>query len=87
MQSGRAHGNQNIAVANLVWSEKLVCFDNADSGGGNIVVIFIHYAWVLSGLATKKCTACLHAALSNTGNNLRNLFRNNLAYCDVVLEK
>ena len=42
---------------------------------------------MLSGLAAQQRCTCLHAALSNALDNVRDLFRNNLAHGDVVLEE
>ena len=87
MQAGGRHRDDGVALADLVRAEELGSFDDADGGGGNVVVVNVHDTWVLRGLAAEQRAARLDAALGDAGNNVGYLLGDDLADRDVVLQE
>ena len=87
VQSRRTHGDEHVAIADLVRAEEAISLDDAHGRGGNVVLFRVHDAGVLRGLAAEQSAACLDAAFGNALDDLGDLLRNDLAHRNVVLEE
>src|SRR5262249_20111412 len=66
VQPGRAHRDHRVTRLNSVAPEDLVSLDDPDAGTRDVVLVRLHHARVLGGLAAQQCTAGRPAAVRDT---------------------
>jgi hypothetical protein len=87
VQSRGGHGDDHVAGADVLGAEEIVGLDDTDASGGDVVVVGLHQARVLGGLAAEQRTAGLHTAFGDAGDDLGHALGHGAAHGDVVLQE
>ncbi len=87
VQAGGSQADEHVALLHAFGVEHLRAVDNADGEAGQVIVVRVHHAGVLSHFPTHERATRLTASLADAGDDLGHMLLAQLADGDVVQEE